>query len=180
MCLLCGPLLFSASPPFNRAAPGHYCHKWWIMYYPHILPLPMLELPVLILIPQLLQSPAFASPLPQSLDCGGLGPSFYLLLGCVHPWGLAACWSHLTLLPGFDASKSYTSQNLCSLFLFRVYFIGSWVWFDQPIPLSLSFCLDASWSFCFQNPKTPSLMILLCLPAISRKSSQILNVSNKL
>ena len=37
----------------------------------------MLELPVLILIPQLLQSPAFASPLPQSLDCGGLGPSFY-------------------------------------------------------------------------------------------------------
>lgn len=72
--------------------------------------------------------------------------------------------------PLFEPSKSHISWNLCFLFLFAAYFIGSWVWLNQPIPLSLYFCLDASWRFCFQNPKTLSLMMLFCLPAISRKS----------
>lgn len=135
------------------------------------------QLPVVIQMPQLLQSLAFASPLLQTLDSGGLGPSIsgqaVSTPECCQPVKPISPLS-LILMP-----PNHTLLRTCGLPSYLDY-IGSWVSLPQPILLSLSFCLDASWSFCFQNPKTPSLMILFCLPAISRKSSQVLNASNKL
>lgn len=122
---------------------------------------------------QLLQSTAFASPPTTLPPDTGLSWTGSFLRSAARLWSLLRVVSLLIPSqppPLFEPSRSYLSWNLCSLFLFRVHFIGGWVWLDQPIPLSLSFCLDASWSFCFQNPKTPSLMMLFCLPAFSRKS----------